>query len=116
MSTEQHQTVLNISSAGALTLIDSMCGKVINVNTVGVNSIVIPTNASSPIGLGFTVTILNNVPTGTLAFTIQSGVTVYNSGTVTPYASGGTTTPRSMVSLLKSGTDEWYIVGTNVGL
>jgi hypothetical protein len=93
-----------------------MCGQIINVTTVGNNSIVIPTNAASQIQPGFTVTILNNVPTGNLSFTIQAGVTVYNSGATTPYASGGTTTPRSMVSLLKSGTDEWYIVGTNVGL
>ena len=115
VATNLHQTVSPITASGVINLIDSMCGTVINVKSAGPNSIAIPNNSTSAIGNGFTVTILNNVDTGNLVFAIAPGVTVFNSGTITPFASGGSTTPRSMVSLLKSDTNEWYIVGTNVG-
>lgn len=85
-------------------------GKHIYSANTGAQSITIPANASVAFPTGTAVVIVNN---GTTAITVNAAaVTLYQAGTSN--TGNRTLSTRGMATLLKVGTDTWFISGAGV--
>ena len=79
--------------------------KLIEMEVSSANSLTIPTNASVPFPLG-TQILVSQLGTGQTTITPSVGVTLRSSGGKTK-----TSAQYSMCTLIKRGTNEWYLSG-----
>lgn len=92
------------------TLVLADDGKHIYSANTGAQSVIIPTNANVAFPTGTAVVIVNN---GTTAITVNAAaVTLYQAGTSN--TGNRTLSTRGMATLLKVGTDTWFISGAGV--
>jgi hypothetical protein len=91
--------------AASYTLVISDAVKIVEMNSTAANTVTVPTNATAafPIGTQITVT---QYGVGTTSFVASAGVTINSStGSLTINAQ------FSVATLLKVGTNEWYLFG-----
>lgn len=105
-----YRDTIQNAQAGAYTLAFSDRGKHILL-TGGANNVTIPPNSSVAFTFGTTIALIND---GTAARTIAQGA-----GVTLKWAGSGTTGNRTlgiggMATLLKVGTDTWYVSGAGV--
>ena len=92
-----------------LALADS--GKHFYVSSAGTYWYQVPSNANVAFPLGTTVVIVNRT-TGNITANTQAGVSMYLAGNAT--TGNRTITAYGMATLIKTGTNEWFINGTGV--
>jgi hypothetical protein len=96
------------SSNYTLALIDA--GKHIYSTNTGTQTITIPTNASVAFPTGAAITLINN---GTTAITISTtSITLNQAGTTN--TGNRTLATKGLATLIKVGTDTWFISGAGV--
>jgi hypothetical protein len=96
------------SSNYTLALIDA--GKHIYSTNTGTQTITIPTNASVAFPTGAAITLINN---GTTAITISTtSITLNQAGTTD--TGNRTLATKGLATLIKVGTDTWFISGAGV--
>jgi hypothetical protein len=82
----------------------------ITQNNASANAIKIPTNATAAIPIGSVITVLN-IGAGLCTISaVTSGTTTVLSAGATPAAP--TVAQYKTVALIKTGTDNWYVVGS----
>lgn len=91
--------------AASYTLVEADAGMLIEMEVSTANTLTIPTNASVPFPLG-TQILVSQLGTGQTTITPAGGVTLRSSGGKTK-----TSAQYSMCTLIKRGTNEWYLAG-----
>ena len=99
------QEIVFDKKATSYTLVLGDAYELIEMEVSSANTLTIPTNASVPFPLG-TQILVSQLGTGQTTITPAVGVTIRSSGGKTK-----TTTRYSMCTLIKRGTNEWYLSG-----
>ena len=99
------QEIIFDKKATSYTLVLGDAYKLIEMEVSTANTLTIPTNASVPFPLG-TQILVSQLGTGQTTITPAVGVTLRSSGGKTK-----TSAQYSMCTLIKRGTDEWYLSG-----
>jgi nitrogen fixation protein len=87
------------------TLVTGDNSKFIELNFSGGNNIIIPTNTAQPFPIGAQI-ILSQYGAGQVTVVADTGVTLRSSGGKTK-----TSAQYAMATLIKRGTNEWYLAG-----
>lgn len=99
------QEIIFDKKATSYTLVLGDAYKLIEMEVSSANTLTIPTNASVPFPLG-TQILVSQLGTGQTTITPAVGVTIRSSGGKTKTAA-----QYSMCTLIKRGTNEWYLAG-----
>jgi len=99
------QEIIFDKKATSYTLVLGDAYKLIEMEVTSANTLTIPTNASVPFPLG-TQILVSQLGTGQTTITPSGGVTLRSSGGKTK-----TSAQYSMCTLIKRGTNEWYLSG-----
>lgn len=99
------QEIIFDKKATSYTLVLGDAYELIEMEVSTANTLTIPTNASVPFPLG-TQILVSQLGTGQTTITPAVGVTIRSSGGKTK-----TSAQYSMCTLIKRGTDEWYLSG-----
>jgi len=99
------QEIVFDKKATSYTLVLGDAYELIEMEVSSANTLTIPTNASVPFPLG-TQILVSQLGTGQTTITPAVGVTIRSSGGKTKTAA-----QYSMCTLIKRGTDEWYLSG-----
>jgi len=99
------QEVQYRKEAASYTLVLGDAYKLIEMEVTSANTLTIPTNASVPFPLG-TQILVSQLGTGQTTITPSGGVTLRSSGGKTKTAA-----QYAMCTLIKRGTNEWYLSG-----
>lgn len=99
------QEIIYNKKSASYTLILSDVYKLVEMEVSTANTLTIPTNASVAFPLG-TQILVSQLGTGQTTITPAVGVTIRSSGGKTKTAA-----QYSMCTLIKRGTDEWYLSG-----
>jgi hypothetical protein len=99
------QEIVFDKKATSYTLVLGDAYKLIEMEVTSANTLTIPTNASVPFPLG-TQILVSQLGTGQTTITPSGGVTLRSSGGKTK-----TSAQYSMCTLIKRGTNEWYLSG-----
>ncbi len=99
------QEIVFDKKATSYTLVLGDAYELIEMEVSTANTLTIPTNASVPFPLG-TQILVSQLGTGQTTITPAVGVTIRSSGGKTKTAA-----QYSMCTLIKRGTDEWYLSG-----
>lgn len=98
------------AQSGAYTLALTDIGKQVYSTNSGAQTITIPTNASVAFPIGAAVTLVNN---GTTAITVSTtGITLKQAGTAN--TGNRTLGVNGLATVLKVGTDTWFISGAGL--
>jgi hypothetical protein len=98
------------AQSGNYTLALTDNGKHVYSANSGTQTITVPTNASVAFPVGTALTIVNN---GTTSITISTtSITMYQAGTTN--TGNRTVATKGIATLLKVGTDTWFISGSGV--
>jgi len=109
-----YRDIPQLSTGNAnITLSSTDSGKHYLSTTAAANIIYLPTNAAIPLSLGAVITVVVQ-GTGSVQIVANSGVTLYMGGNATSGSNIRTISSYGVASVLKTGTDTWFINGTGV--